>query len=132
VAQPPSAVKPKTHNDHGAQALRKRNVGDPSHSCSPQGGIIEPSALALDKLEKGQSAVGAVQNFARSAAFRSSKPKPGLLGAVARGPAALGTILFGHFYGPTSDLSFRRPKNWKGCCEESHHIPQKCGKDGIP
>jgi hypothetical protein len=90
-------VKPKTHNDHGAQALRKRNVGDPSHSCSPQGGIIEPSALALDKLEKGQSAVGAVQNFARSAAFRSSKPKPGLLGAVARGPAAQGKIISGAF-----------------------------------
>jgi hypothetical protein len=87
-------VKPKTHNDHGAQALRKRNVGDPSHSCSPQGGIIEPSALALDKLEKGQSAVGAVQNFARSAAFRSSKPKPGLLGAAMRKPAAQGKDRF--------------------------------------
>ena len=40
----------------------KRNVGDPSQGCSPQGGIIEPTALALDKLEKGHSALELVRH----------------------------------------------------------------------
>lgn len=39
----------------------KRNVGDPLQGCSPQGGIIEPSALALDKLERDQSALELVR-----------------------------------------------------------------------
>jgi len=52
VAQPPSAVKTETHNNHGARALGKRNAGDPSHGYSPKGGIIEPSASALGKLRK--------------------------------------------------------------------------------
>lgn len=41
--------------------------------------------------------------FARSAALRPSKPKPGLLGAAAREPAAQGRNLFSDFDG-TSEL----------------------------
>jgi hypothetical protein len=66
----------------------ERNPGDPTLGSSPQGGMIEPSATALGKLRKGQSAVGAAQKFLCALRYASSsKPNPGLAWEqIARAP----------------------------------------------
>jgi hypothetical protein len=61
------------------------------------------------RYRKELSTVGAAQEFcARSAAFRPSNPKPGLLGAAAREPAAQGKVVFASpFERRKLPLSFR-------------------------
>jgi hypothetical protein len=51
--------------DNVPTLLKSKSKTAPAHCLvsSPQGGIIEPSASALVKLRKGQSAVGAAQEF---------------------------------------------------------------------